>query len=242
MIAPELAENLVKLATAGKIPSADPKEAAAAVQGATTTAAAGGDPSTSAAGASASGVAAGAASTTAQLLQSSSASGLSLSESEAVAEAARLSQLRDLGFKQFGEALVRLATTKFPLEKLLHRRVRALLLGHVLPHCSQRAMTWGKQQQAAAANAHANAAVAGGAGSSLLNNAVSSNGGGGAGGSAALGPGGVAANLSTVEVDAVFRKYNALLRQVFQIYARITPQFMTMTFNVSATHLPCSME
>lgn len=35
-----------------------------------------------------------------------------------------------------------------------------------------------------------------------------------------------------MEVEAVFRKHHALLRQIFQVYARITPESMTVAFKV----------
>lgn len=140
--------------------------------------------------------------------------GMSLIETEALAERARQAESasKDIGFRQFGETLVRLALAKFPSEKLLARKLKSLLLIHVLPNASAKALAFHKAQLAAAQTLAA---------ASTFSNTPT------AGGPTAV------ANLSTVEVDAVFRKHNPLLRQVFQIYARITPNFMTMTFNVS---------
>jgi hypothetical protein len=147
--------------------------------------------------------------------------GLSLVESEALAERMRQAESvhKDIGFKQFGETLIRLGMIKFPNEKSLSRKLKSLLIAHVLPNSSQKAMAFHKQQLAAAQTVAASIIGAGGG----VNAATNAN-----------------VNLNTLEVDSVFRKYNQLLRQVFQIYARITPNFMTMTFNVS--HNVCTRE
>lgn len=136
--------------------------------------------------------------------------GMSLAESEAIAERARHAESgnKDIGFKQFGEAIIRLSLIKYPNEKNLARKLKNLLISHVLPNSSAKALAFHKQQLSAAQSVAAAST-----------------------GSAATNTPGVHANFNTLEVDSVFRKYNVLLRQIFQIYARITPNFMTMTFN-----------
>jgi hypothetical protein len=129
----------------------------------------------------------------------------------------------DIGFKQLGSALLRLSLIKFPSEKNLARKLRNLLLGHVLPNAAAKALQFHKAQanaSAAAANAVANAAAnqsggagAGGAGQSNAGGANSSSGAGTGLLSLSLG--------SNPEVDAVFRKHGPLLKAVFQIYARL---------------------
>jgi len=161
------------------------------------------------------------AATVSQLL-SSMATGVSLVESEHASVARRHGESKTINFKQFGETLVRLSLLKYASEKSMPRKLRALITQHVLPAANTKATLFYKQQAAAVA---ASTSVGVGLGIGGVSSAP-------VGSIGVIGGVGVAGtSLYNVEVDAVFRKHHKLLTQIFQIYARITPLFMTMTFN-----------